>query len=62
MVEGSTRGRPTSWAAVAAIILGFIVGGLGLILMTMWLLWLGVAVVVAGGIFGLATGIMRDVH
>jgi hypothetical protein len=61
MVEGSTRGRPTSWIAVAIIIVGFAIGCLGLVLDN-WLLWVGVALFAAGGIFGLATGIMSDVH
>jgi membrane protein YdbS with pleckstrin-like domain len=63
MVEGSTRGRPTSWIAVALVILGFIIAGLGLIfdgLGVVW--WIGVGVAVAGGVFGAVTGIMEDVH
>ncbi len=62
MVEGSTRGRPTSWAAVAVIITGFVVGGVGIVLASGWVAWIGVALIVIGGIFGLATGIMKDVH
>jgi hypothetical protein len=62
MVEGSTRGRPASWVAVAAIIIGFIIGGLGLVASSWLIFWIGAAVAVVGGIFGLATGIMSDVH
>jgi hypothetical protein len=62
MAEGSHHSRPTSWAAVIVMILGFVIGGLGLILGEWWMFWLGGAVVVAGGIFGLANGIMNDVH
>ncbi|MDP9395594.1 MAG: hypothetical protein M3Q27_15655 [Actinomycetota bacterium] len=62
MVEGSTRGRATSWIAVVVIIAGFILGGVGIIVASAWLAWLGVIVIVVGGIFGLATGIMKDVH
>lgn len=54
-------GRPTSWVAVTVIIVGFTIGGLGLVLgPTWWLFWAGVGVTVVGGIFGLATGIMDD--
>ncbi len=62
--HGSTTGRATSWIAVALVILGFILGGVGLIVLTSvpWLLWVGVALAVGGLIFGFATGIMDDVH
>ena len=62
MVEGSTRGRPTSWLAVLGIILGFIVGGVGVAATTLWVVILGAVIIVVAGIFGLATGIMDDVH
>lgn len=54
-------GRPSSWASVAAIVVGFIVGGLGLILGPNWLMfWVGVGIAVIGAIFALAVGIMDD--
>jgi len=60
MAEHNT-GRMTSWLAVAVIIVGFTVGGLGLILGPTWLLfWVGVGIVVVGGIYALAVGIMED--
>lgn len=60
MAEHNT-GRLSSWLAVAVIVVGFIVGGLGLILGPAWLLfWVGVGIVVVGGIYGLAVGIMED--
>lgn len=62
MVEASTRGRPTSWVAVAVIILGFIIGGLGLVFGSWLAFWLGAVVAVLGGVFGAVTGIMEDVH
>ncbi len=63
MAQGSTRGRPSSWFAVAVVILGFVIGGLGLILGGLGVLfWVGVAVAVAGGVIGAVTGIMEDVH
>jgi len=55
------QGRPVSWMAVGAIILGFIIGGLGLVLgPTWWLFWVGVVVTAAGGIFAWAIDIMED--
>lgn len=63
MVEGSTRGRPVSWAVVAMVIIGFVAGGLGLILgPAWWLFWAGAGLVVLGVIVGWVTGIMEDVH
>lgn len=54
-------GRLTSWAAVAVIIVGFIVGGLGLMLGPTWLMfWVGVGIVAVGGVYALAVGIMED--
>jgi hypothetical protein len=54
-------GRMTSWAAVAVILAGFIVGGLGLVFGPNWVMfWVGVGVVVVGGIYALAVGIMDD--
>lgn len=60
MPYGSS-GRPVSWIAVAIIVLGFTLGGLGMVLgPTWWLFWVGVAVTVAGLIFAWAIGIMED--
>lgn len=54
-------GRPTSWLAVAVIIAGFVVGGLGLILGPNWLMfWVGVGITAVGGGYALAVGIMED--
>lgn len=54
-------GRMTSWVAVAVILAGFIVGGLGLVFGPNWVMfWVGVGVVVVGGIYALAVGIMDD--
>lgn len=61
MAEGHQSGRLTSWVAVAVMVIGFVVGGLGLVLGPSWLLfWVGVGITGVGGIFGLATGIMED--
>lgn len=61
MTEGHNTGRPTSWLAVTVVIIGFVVGGLGLILGPSWLLfWVGVGITAVGGSYGLATGIMED--
>ena len=55
------HGRRVSWVEVGIILVGFIVGGVGLIAgPTWWLVWAGGAVVVVGGILALATGIFND--
>ena len=60
MAEHMT-GRTTSWVAVLVIVIGFIVGGIGLIVGPSWpLFWVGAGVAIIGGIFALATGIMDD--
>lgn len=57
----SFHGRPVSWVSVGIIIVGFIIGGIGMVVgPTWWLVWAGGAVVVVGGILGLATGIVND--
>lgn len=54
-------GRVTSWLAVIVVIVGFVVGGLGLVLGPQWVLfWIGVGVIGVGGIWALASGIMED--
>jgi hypothetical protein len=60
--QGSHGGKPTSWIAVAVIITGFAIGGAALTTGPSWpLFWIGLAVVAAGGVFGLAVGILGDV-
>jgi len=55
------HGRPVSWVAVVIIILGFLVGGIGLIVgPTWWVVWTGGAVAALGAILALATGIVND--
>jgi hypothetical protein len=55
------HGRPTSWVASCIIIVGFIVGGIGLVTgPTWWLFWAGAGIVVLGGIFGASTHMMDD--
>ena len=61
MAEGHNSGRMSSWLAVIVMIIGFVVGGLGLILGPSWILfWVGVGITAVGGVYGLATGIMED--
>lgn len=55
------HGRPTSWAAVTIIVIGFIVGGIALCVgPKWWLFWLGVGIVVLGALYGAATHILDD--
>lgn len=55
------HGRRVSWVGVSIILVGFIVGGIGLIAgPTWWLVWAGGAVAAVGGILALATGIFND--
>ena len=55
------HGRPVSWVAVSIIMVGFVIGGLALILgPTWWLFWVSLAVTVVGGLIALATNIFDD--
>lgn len=55
------HGRPVSWVAVSIIMVGFVVGGLALILgPTWWLFWVAVGLVVVGGLIALSTNIFED--
>jgi hypothetical protein len=55
------HGSPASWVAVSIIIVGFIVGAISLpIGPTWWLFWIGAAIVVVGGIFGLSVHILDE--
>jgi hypothetical protein len=57
----SFHGRPVSWVAATIIIIGFAIGGIGLITGPSWVLfWVGVGVTAAGGILALVTGIFND--
>ncbi|HEY2579714.1 MAG TPA: HGxxPAAW family protein [Streptosporangiaceae bacterium] len=55
------HGRPVSWVATTLIIIGFVIGGVGLITGPSWaLFWAGGGVVVVGGILAMVTGIFND--
>jgi hypothetical protein len=55
------HGRPVSWFAVSTIMAGFLCGGLALVFgPTWWAFWLGVGLVVLGGLIALATNIFED--
>jgi hypothetical protein len=53
--HGST---PAAWTGVAIVLLGFVVGGLGLVLENMPIFWAGVALGPVGAIVGYAMGKM----
>lgn len=58
---GSHGGRASSWLAVTVMLLGFIVGGVGLTAASTVMIWVGVGVVVVGGILALVFDIVSDV-
>ncbi|HEV7935107.1 MAG TPA: HGxxPAAW family protein [Actinomadura sp.] len=62
MAGGSHSGRPASWVAVAIMIIGFTVGGVGLAMGPSWsVFWAGVAMVGIGGVLALVADIFADV-
>jgi hypothetical protein len=55
------HGRAVSWTAVSIVMVGFVVGGLGLVLGPSWVaFWIGVGMAVVGGLLALATNIFED--
>ncbi|QLQ10455.1 MAG: hypothetical protein HZY75_08740 [Nocardioidaceae bacterium] len=44
---------PAAWTAVSLVLLGFVLGGIGLVVNSMPLFWIGVALAPIGGIAGL---------
>jgi hypothetical protein len=60
-VHEAHHGRPVSWVAVSVIIVGFVVGGIALVIgPSWWLFWTGTAIVVIGGIIAMSSGILDD--
>ena len=60
-VHEAHHGRPASWVAVSIIIVGFVVGGIAMVIgPTWWLFWTGGAIVVIGGIAALSSHILDD--
>ena len=53
--HGST---PAAWTGVSIVLLGFIVGGLGLVFENMMVFWAGVVLGPVGGIVGYVMGKM----
>jgi hypothetical protein len=55
------HGRAVSWVAVAAVLVGFVIGGAALVFgPTWWLFWVGLGIAGVGGILALSTGIFND--
>jgi hypothetical protein len=54
------HGRPSSWAAVTFILAGFLCGGLSLVFAAWPTFWVGVGLVVVGGLIAMATDIFED--
>jgi len=55
------HGRPASWVAVSIIIIGFIVGGIAIVIGPTWcLFWLAAGIVAIGSMFALSVGILDD--
>jgi hypothetical protein len=55
------HGRAVSWTEVTIVVIGFIAGGLALVLgPTWWLFWAAAALVAVGSLMALATNIFED--
>jgi|SRR5580700_5957704 hypothetical protein len=57
----SFHGRPVSWVATTIIIIGFLIGGIGLVAGPLWwMFWTGAGVVVVGSVLAMSIGIFND--
>ncbi|HEX9066089.1 MAG TPA: hypothetical protein VF843_13360 [Streptosporangiaceae bacterium] len=61
----SYHGRAVSWAAVTIMVIGFVVGGLGLVIgghggPVWWMFWAGGGIAVLGLLVSLATNTFED--
>jgi hypothetical protein len=55
------HGRTSSWVAITIIVIGFIVGGVAMLIgPTWWVFWLGTGIAVVGGIMALSTHVLDD--
>lgn len=55
------HGRTVSWVAISVVIVGFLVGGLGLIAgPTWWAFWTGAGLAVLGMLIAIATNMFED--
>lgn len=60
--HGSHAGRPSSWVAVTIIFIGFVLGGVALVIGPNWIMfWAGVAVIAVGGVVSAAVHVFSDV-
>ncbi|GGO75705.1 HGxxPAAW family protein [Nonomuraea cavernae] len=58
---GSHGGRASSWLAVTVMLIAFIVAGFGMTMASWTLIWVGVGLLVVGGILALVFDIFTDV-
>jgi hypothetical protein len=50
-----------SWVATTIIIIGFLIGGIGLVAGPLWwMFWTGAGVVVVGSVLAMSIGIFND--
>jgi hypothetical protein len=57
---GHIQARAISWIVVFLVCAGFLVGGIGLVAATPWVVWVGIAVVAGGTVLGGVTHAMAD--
>ena len=60
--EQTSSHRTSSWIAVVAMIVASVILGFAFVMKSIPLGVLGGVLFIAGGVFGLARGIMEDVH
>ena len=53
--EGQT---PVAWIAVTIMLFAFVVGTFGVVIGQIWVMWLGVGILILGGVVGKVMGMM----
>jgi hypothetical protein len=55
-MSASHGNTPAAWIGVSVVLAGFIIGGVGLVMESMLVFWIGVAFLPVGALVGMALG------
>ena len=55
-MSASHGNTPAAWIGVSIVLAGFVIGGIGLLMESMLVFWIGVVLTPLGGLVGMALG------